>query len=88
MAGILLKQLAGSFASSRVVRAMPNTPGAIGQGVTVIAAPPGADPANIDAATGLLLPLGAVEGPIDAKLIPAAAGVSGCGPAYLFLLAE
>jgi pyrroline-5-carboxylate reductase len=32
--------------------------------------------------------LGAVEGPIDAKLIPAAAGVSGCGPAYLFLLAE
>ena len=88
MAGILLKQLAASFASSRVVRVMPNMPGAIGQGVTVIAAPPGADPADIDAATGLLLPLGVVEGPIDEKLIPAAAGVSGCGPAYVFLLAE
>lgn len=88
MAGVLLKQLAASFESTRVVRAMPNTPGAIGQGVTVITAPPGADPADIDLATELLLPLGVVEGPIDEKLISAAAGVSGCGPAYVFLLAE
>ncbi|WP_340691740.1 pyrroline-5-carboxylate reductase [Hyphomonas sp.] len=88
MAGVLLKQLAASFESTRVVRAMPNTPGAIGQGVTVITAPPGADPADIDLATELLLPLGGVEGPIDEKLISAAAGVSGCGPAYVFLLAE
>tara|TARA_R110000782_G_scaffold190178_1_gene280088 strand:+ start:259 stop:1065 length:807 start_codon:yes stop_codon:yes gene_type:complete len=88
MAGVLLKQLAASFESTRVVRAMPNTPGAIGQGVTVITAPPGADPADIDLATDLLLPLGIVEGPIDEKLISAAAGVSGCGPAYVFLLAE
>jgi len=88
MAGILLKQLAVSFASNRIVRAMPNTPGAIGQGVTVITAPPDADPADIDLATELLLPLGVVEGPIDEKLISAAAGVSGCGPAYVFLLTE
>jgi pyrroline-5-carboxylate reductase len=65
MAGVLLKQLAASCQSTRVVRAMPNTPGAIGQGVTVITAPPGAGPADIDLATELLLPLGVVEGPID-----------------------
>lgn len=88
MAGVLLKQLAESFGSTRVVRAMPNTPGAIGQGVTVITAPPGADPADIDVATELLLPLGDMEGPVDEKLISAAAGVPGCGPAYVFLLAE
>tara|TARA_R110000787_G_scaffold89906_2_gene190270 strand:+ start:2244 stop:3050 length:807 start_codon:yes stop_codon:yes gene_type:complete len=88
MAGVLLKQMAATFESKRVVRAMPNTPGAIGQGVTVITTPPGADPADIDLATELLLPLGVVEGPIDEKLISAAAGVSGCGPAYVFLLAE
>lgn len=88
MAGVLLKQLADSFGSTRVMRAMPNTPGAIGRGVTVITAPPGADLADIEVATELLLPLGDVEGPIDEKLISAAAGVSGCGPACVFLLAE
>jgi len=88
MAGILMKQLAAAFDSPRVIRAMPNTPGAIGQGVTVITAPPGAADADIAVVTGLLKPLGDVEGPIDEKLISAAAGVSGCGPAYVFLLAE
>ena len=77
MAGILMKQLAAAFDSPRVIRAMPNTPGAIGQGVTVITAPPGAADADIAVVTGLLKPLGDVEGPIDEKLISAAAGVSG-----------
>lgn len=53
----------------------------------MITAPQGADPGDIDLATELLLPLGVVEGPIGEKLI-SAAGVSGCGPAYVFLLAE
>ncbi|KCZ88349.1 pyrroline-5-carboxylate reductase [Hyphomonas johnsonii] len=88
MAGVLLKQLAGPFESKRLLRAMPNTPGAIGRGITVIAAPPGADKADIAAATDLLAPLGDVEGPVDEKLISAVTGVSGSGPAYVFLLAE
>ena len=88
MAGVKLRQISERLGSARVLRAMPNTPGAIGQGITVISAPDDAAKADITAARKLLSPLGEVEGPIDEALMAAASGVSGCGPAYLFLLAE
>ncbi len=88
MAGVKLRQLMDRLGTTRVLRAMPNTPGAIGQGITVISAPEDALKADITAAKKMLAPLGEVEGPIDEALMAAASGVSGCGPAYLFLLAE
>lgn len=88
MAGYRLKQLKEKLGTDRVVRAMPNTPGAIGQGVTLLCASKDARTVDINLSRRLLKPLGLVEGPFDEKLLPAATAISGCGPAYLFLLAE
>jgi pyrroline-5-carboxylate reductase len=70
-----------------VLRSMPNTPAAIGKGVTVLYA---ADaPAAIAAlAAQLLAAVGAVVTIDDEGLMDAVTAVSGSGPAYVFLLAE
>lgn len=88
MAGIRMDQLSKRLGTQRVIRAMPNTPGSIGRGVTGFAAPDGAPQADIDMTRGLLSPLGDVHGPFEEDLIPAVTSVSGSGPAYIFLLAE
>ena len=87
MAGIPLSRLSGALGTEKVARAMPNTPGLIGKGVTILCLPPTAADQE-DALRALLEPLGVVEGPISEDLLPAATAVSGCGPAYGFLLAE
>lgn len=71
-----------------VVRAMPNTPAAIRQGVTVGFAGPGVSPAQRALCDTLLQAVGAVAWVEDEGLIDAVTAVSGSGPAYVFLLAE
>jgi pyrroline-5-carboxylate reductase len=70
-----------------LVRAMPNTPAAIGRGITV-AVPRHADAAQRDLADRLLRATGMVEWTDDEALMDAVTAVSGSGPAYVFLLAE
>lgn len=71
-----------------VVRTIPNTPAAIGQGITV-AVPNAQVTAEERALTDALLStLGPVEWVSDEDLIDVATAVSGSGPAYVFLLAE
>lgn len=70
-----------------VLRSMPNTPAAIGKGVTVLYATDA--PAEIATlATQLLGAVGAVVTISEEGLIDAVTAVSGSGPAYVFLLAE
>ena len=71
-----------------VVRAMPNTPAAIGRGITV--AVPDINVSAVQRATAdaLLRATGAVEWVGDEALMDAVTAVSGSGPAYVFLLAE
>ena len=88
MAGVSLATLERKLGTQNVVRAMPNTPGLVGKGVTLLCTPSGEPNAFTDALRALLTPLGAVEGPISEAALPAATAVSGCGPAYGFLLAE
>lgn len=88
MAGVSLATLEAKLGTTRVARAMPNTPGMIGKGVTILCVKPETESEHIGALTKLLQPLGAVEGPLDEVLLPAATAVSGCGPAYGFLLVE
>jgi pyrroline-5-carboxylate reductase len=72
----------------QVIRAMPNTPAAIGQGITVcVAGGHVAQPAR-DLGTRLLQAVGMVEWIDDEALMDAVTAVSGSGPAYVFLLAE
>ncbi len=75
-------------AGAAVVRAMPNTPAAIGRGITVAVpnARIGAEQRTL--ADKLLRATGAVEWIADETLMDAVTAVSGSGPAYVFLLAE
>lgn len=88
MAGITVERLGKETGASKVVRAMPNTPGAVGAGVTAYSMSSACSAADTHVIDALLASLGAVEGPLDEALMDAVTVVSGCGPAYTFLLVE
>jgi pyrroline-5-carboxylate reductase len=71
-----------------VVRAMPNTPAAIGRGITVAVAANNVSAGQRAVADALLRATGSVEWVDDEGLMDAVTAVSGSGPAYIFLLAE
>jgi pyrroline-5-carboxylate reductase len=71
-----------------VIRAMPNTPAAIGRGITVCVPNTHVTPAQRAACDGLLRAVGEVAWVEDEGLIDAVTAVSGSGPAYVFYLAE
>ena len=75
-------------AKARIVRAMPNTPGAIGQGITGLFAAKGASSSDKKRADALLSALGETVWVTKENLIDSVTAVSGSGPAYLFLMAE
>ncbi|MEQ8640271.1 MAG: pyrroline-5-carboxylate reductase [Alphaproteobacteria bacterium] len=86
--GGLTALLAPADAPLRLVRAMPNTPAAVGRGMTVLCAGAGLDTAGRDLATGLMAAVGDTAWVADESLMDAVTAVSGSGPAYVFLLAE
>jgi pyrroline-5-carboxylate reductase len=71
-----------------VIRTMPNTPAAIGRGITVAVANAHVSAPQRDLAGRLLAAIGTVEWVADEALLDAVTAVSGSGPAYVFLLAE
>ncbi|MEO0939096.1 MAG: pyrroline-5-carboxylate reductase [Pseudomonadota bacterium] len=71
-----------------VVRAMPNTPAAIGRGITAIVGNDAAGASGLDQAELLLAAVGQVVRLADEDQIDAVTGVSGSGPAYVFHLIE
>ena len=87
MAGITIASIEAACGGS-VVRAMPNTPAAIGRGITVAVAAKNVSAAQRAVADALLLATGSVEWVEDESLMDAVTAVSGSGPAYIFLLAE
>ena len=88
MAGRTLQFLSAALARPcALVRAMPNTPAAIGRGITVAVAQRASE-AQRALAHRLLAATGAVEWIDDEALMDAVTAVSGSGPAYVFLLTE
>ena len=77
-------QLPGGTA---VVRAMPNTPALVGAGAAAIAGGTSAAAEDLDWAEAMLGAVGSVVR-VDEAQMDAVTGVSGSGPAYVFLLAE
>lgn len=75
-------------AATAIVRAMPNTPAAIGRGMTVCAANAATNEAQRRRAEQLLGTVGTVAWIDDEALMNAVTAVSGSGPAYVFLLTE
>ena len=87
MAGTTIAGITG-ICGGKVIRAMPNTPAAIGRSITVAVAANGVSPEQRAVADALLRATGAVEWVEDEALMDAVTAVSGSGPAYVFLLAE
>ena len=87
MAGTTIASL-DEVCGGMVVRAMPNTPAAIGRGITVAVAAKNVSTAHRATADALLRATGSVEWIGDEALMDAVTAVSGSGPAYVFLLAE
>ncbi|AXI45383.1 pyrroline-5-carboxylate reductase [Sulfitobacter sp. SK012] len=71
-----------------IVRAMPNTPAAIGQGITAIAGNAHSGSQGMDEAEALLSAVGQVVRLENEAQIDAVTGVSGSGPAYVFHMIE
>jgi pyrroline-5-carboxylate reductase len=89
MAGRTMAFLEGGLPDgTAVIRAMPNTPAAIGRGITVALPNSQVSAAQRALADTLLAAAGAVEWIDDETLMDAVTAVSGSGPAYVFLLAE
>ncbi len=88
-AGTSVAALANAWGGkARIIRAMPNTPGSIGAGITGLYAAKGVTAADRKRATALLSALGATEWVNTEALIDSVTAVSGSGPAYLFLMVE
>jgi pyrroline-5-carboxylate reductase len=73
---------------AKIIRAMPNTPAAIGQGITVAYATPSVTEEEKAQAGALLGAVGEVLWVTDEKLLDPVTALSGSGPAYIFLLIE
>jgi pyrroline-5-carboxylate reductase len=87
MAGTTIAVLE-SVCGGSVVRAMPNTPAAIGRGITVAVPAKSVSASQRGIADALLRATGSVEWIDKESLMDVVTAVSGSGPAYVFLLAE
>ena len=86
-AGKTAAEIAAAAGTERVIRIMPNTPAAVGKGMTVYA--PGKGVTAEDEALFLqAMEHAGVTDKLDEKLIDAAMSLSGCGPAYVYMFAE
>lgn len=87
-AGVPIARFQARFPDAPVIRAMPNTPAAIGQGITALVGNARAGEAEIALAETLLQAVGrTVRLEAEAQL-DAVTGLSGSGPAYVFYLIE
>ncbi len=88
-AGKTIASIARHFgAAAAIIRTMPNTPAAIGRGITAMVANPRVSPSQLELARTLLSAVGEVVTVDDEALIDAVTAVSGSGPAYVYYLTE
>jgi pyrroline-5-carboxylate reductase len=88
-AGTAIRRFEAAFGPhTPIVRAMPNTPAAIGEGVTALFANPHVSAAQRELCSALMAAVGAVHWIDDEEQMHAITAMSGGGPAYVFLLVE
>ncbi|MCC6803915.1 MAG: pyrroline-5-carboxylate reductase [Anaerolineae bacterium] len=88
LAGVRISTLIDGTGNRSVVRAMPNTPAQIGEGITVWTATPDVPESEREQAKALLGALGEELFMEDEKFLDMATALSGTGPAYVFLFME
>lgn len=88
-AGVTRNSLTRRLPSTQpVIRAMPNTPALIGEGVTVLCPGPDVSPQHRALAETLLGTVGEVKTILDESVLNAVTALSGSGPAYVYLMIE
>lgn len=88
-AGKTIASFARHFGTdAAIIRTIPNTPAAVGRGITAMAANENVSAGQIALARELLSAIGEVVTVDDEALIDAVTAVSGSGPAYVFYLTE
>jgi pyrroline-5-carboxylate reductase len=88
VAGVPMKKIATSLHHALVARAMPNTPGQIGAGISVWTAVPDIPPDRLEILRQIMLSLGQEIFVEDEMYLDMATALSGTGPAYVFLFME
>ena len=88
MAGIRSQAIVAATGSKRVVRAMPNTPALIGQGIAALFARPAATSEDRAAVEQVLVPTGRLLWVAREDDLDAVTALSGSGPAYVFYFIE
>lgn len=88
LAGVRISTLMDGTGNRSVVRAMPNTPAQIGEGITVWTATPDVQETERQQAKALLGALGEDLYMDDEKFLDMATALSGTGPAYVYLFME
>ena len=86
-AGVPLCDIADAIETGRCIRIMPNTPCAAEEGTVLYSVGSDVTPGDEAAFLDLMQFSGMVD-KIDEKLIDAAAALSGCGPAFVYMFAE
>lgn len=83
-AGVTLSRLENMFGAFPIIRIMPNTPVAVGEGMIVYCANDRVQNEERQEFLSMLSLSGEIA-PLDENLIDAATSVSGCGPAFVFM---
>ncbi|GHG20186.1 pyrroline-5-carboxylate reductase [Paracoccus aerius] len=87
-AGTTIATFEAAFPGSPIIRVMPNTPAAIGQGISAMIGNGLATDAHLDLAQALMAAVGRVVRLEREDQMDAVTGLSGSGPAYVFHLIE
>jgi pyrroline-5-carboxylate reductase len=86
-AGVTLAKLCAGLKSDRVIRVMPNTPALVGKGASAFSLSPGATADDSRLVAELLGAVG-IARQVDEKLLDAVTGLSGSGPAFVYIMIE
>ena len=88
VAGVTLKSIKSSFKQgSRIIRVMPNTPALIGEGVAAISLGTNATEEDLNVTKRIFDSVGTTV-VVEERYMDAVTGLSGSGPAYIFLMIE
>ena len=88
-AGVTTPRLEGGLGrGARIVRVMPNTPALLGKGMSALVRGRYATPADERLALRLFRAVGEAVAVADERMLDAVTGLSGSGPAYVYLFAE
>ncbi|MGC6475635.1 MAG: pyrroline-5-carboxylate reductase [Parvibaculales bacterium] len=88
MAGVTLAQIESLTGNSKIIRTMPNTPAAIGAGVSALVASDSVDAAQKELATHIMQAVGQAVWLSSEAEMDAVTAISGSGPAYVFYMVE